>query len=71
MAPSWMVFLLFAGCSKALENTQASTVSQKCTEDTNTFLWELTQDRPKEYAVQSKCCCLFISVCLIVKSHLH
>ncbi|KAF3849194.1 hypothetical protein F7725_015691 [Dissostichus mawsoni] len=52
MAPSWMVFLLFAGCSKALENTQASTVSQKCTEDTNTFLWEITQDRPKEYAVQ-------------------
>ncbi|XP_039635368.1 O-acyltransferase like protein isoform X2 [Perca fluviatilis] len=46
-----VTFLLFAGCSVALENMQALTVSQRCTEDTNTFLWEIIQDRPKEYAV--------------------
>ncbi|XP_063745918.1 O-acyltransferase like protein [Eleginops maclovinus] len=52
MALSWMVFVLYVGFSKVLQNTQASTVSQKCTEDTNTFLLEITQDRPMEYAVQ-------------------
>ncbi|KAG8010776.1 O-acyltransferase like protein [Nibea albiflora] len=51
MALSWVAFLVFSVCSVALENTQASTVSQRCTEDTNTFLWEINQDRPKEYAV--------------------
>ncbi|XP_031716131.1 O-acyltransferase like protein isoform X2 [Anarrhichthys ocellatus] len=51
MAPGWVVLLLFAGCSVALDNKQAFTVSQKCSEDTNTFLWEINQDRPKEYAV--------------------
>ena len=51
-----VTFLLFAGCSVALENMQALTVSQRCTEDTNTFLWEIIQDRPKEYAVLSKYC---------------
>lgn len=56
MALGWVAFLVFAGCSVALENTQAPTVSQRCTEDTKTFLWEINQDRPKEYAVLSKCC---------------
>lgn len=52
MALGWEVVILFAGCSVALENTQAS---QRCGEDTNAFLWEINQDRPKEYAVLSKC----------------
>lgn len=56
MAPCLVAFLLFAGCSAALENKQATTVSQKCSEDTDTFLWEINQDSPKEYAVLSKCC---------------
>lgn len=56
MGLGWVVFLLLAGCSVALENTQALMVSQRCLEDTNTFLWEINQDRPKEYAVLSKCC---------------
>lgn len=51
----WVVFLLFEGRSVALESTQASTVSQRCMDDTNSFLWEIKQDRPKEYAVLSKC----------------
>ncbi|TNN85281.1 Nose resistant to fluoxetine protein 6 [Liparis tanakae] len=37
--------------SVALENKQASAVSRRCTEDTDAFLWEINQDRPKEYAV--------------------
>lgn len=57
MALGWVVVLLsFLGCSVAQENLQAS--SQRCVEDTNTFLWEMNQDRPKEYAVLSKCCWL-------------
>ncbi|XP_073333655.1 O-acyltransferase like protein [Pagrus major] len=51
MTPFWVVFLLFAGRSVALESMQASTVSQRCMDDTNNFLWEIKQDRPKEYAV--------------------
>ncbi|KAI3362236.1 hypothetical protein L3Q82_012560, partial [Scortum barcoo] len=51
MCLGWVVFPLLAGCSVALENTQALTVSQICLEDTNTFIWEINQDRPKEYAV--------------------
>ena len=58
MSLCWVAFLLFAGCNAALENTQALNVSQRCTEDTNTFLWEINQDKPKEYAVLSKCCWL-------------
>lgn len=57
MALGWVVVLLsFLGCSVAQENLQAS--SQRCVEDTNTFLWEINQDRPKEYAVLSKSCWL-------------
>ncbi|XP_044030924.1 O-acyltransferase like protein isoform X2 [Siniperca chuatsi] len=51
MSLGWVAFLLFAGCSVTVENTQAFTVSQRCMEDTSTFLWEINQDRPKEYAV--------------------
>ncbi|KAM8827474.1 O-acyltransferase like protein isoform 2-T2 [Spinachia spinachia] len=51
MAPCLVAFLLFAGCSAALENKQATTVSRKCSEDTDTFLREINQDSPKEYAV--------------------
>ncbi|KAM9338056.1 O-acyltransferase like protein [Symphorus nematophorus] len=47
----WVVFLLFAGCSVALNKTQYLTVSQSCMENTNAFLWEINQTRPKEYAV--------------------
>uniref|UniRef100_UPI0037E86879 O-acyltransferase like protein n=1 Tax=Semicossyphus pulcher TaxID=241346 RepID=UPI0037E86879 len=51
MALTWVGFLLFAGCSAALENMQGFTVSQRCMEDTKSFLLEINQDRPKEYAV--------------------
>uniref|UniRef100_A0A3Q1FIM1 O-acyltransferase like protein-like n=1 Tax=Acanthochromis polyacanthus TaxID=80966 RepID=A0A3Q1FIM1_9TELE len=51
MALSLVSFLLLVGGSAELENTQASAVSQRCMKDTNTFLWEITQDKPKEYAV--------------------
>uniref|UniRef100_A0A3P8TIB0 O-acyltransferase like n=1 Tax=Amphiprion percula TaxID=161767 RepID=A0A3P8TIB0_AMPPE len=51
MALSLVVFLLLVGGSAELENTQASAVSQRCMKDTNAFLWEITQDKPKEYAV--------------------
>ncbi|XP_040915261.1 O-acyltransferase like protein [Toxotes jaculatrix] len=51
MALGSLVFFLFAGCSLALENTESQTSPQRCKEDTNTFLWEINQERPKEYAV--------------------
>ncbi|XP_020498672.2 O-acyltransferase like protein [Labrus bergylta] len=51
MAMSSVVLLVFAGCSLALDNTQDLNVSQRCMEDTTTFLWEINQDRPKDYAV--------------------
>lgn len=53
MALGWEMVILLAGFSTALENTQA--LSQKCLMDTNTFLWEIKQAKPKEYAVKSKC----------------
>lgn len=53
MALVWVVLLLFAGVCVAVENTQA--LSQRCEDDTNTFVLEINQDRPKEYAVLSKC----------------
>ncbi|KAF0031579.1 hypothetical protein F2P81_016134 [Scophthalmus maximus] len=37
--------------SLELENTLNYTVTQRCEEDTNAFLWEINQERPKEYAV--------------------
>ena len=55
MALGWVAFLLFAGCSAVQEKTQAFNVSERCMMDTNTFLWEINQDRPEEYAVLSKC----------------
>uniref|UniRef100_A0A8D2ZZL5 O-acyltransferase like n=1 Tax=Scophthalmus maximus TaxID=52904 RepID=A0A8D2ZZL5_SCOMX len=51
MALIFLVFLLFAGTSLELENTLNYTVTQRCEEDTNAFLWEINQERPKEYAV--------------------
>ncbi|KAM4527682.1 O-acyltransferase like protein [Odontesthes bonariensis] len=51
MAFGWVVFLLLVGGSEALESSQVFNVSQRCMNDTNTFLWEINQDKPKEYAV--------------------
>lgn len=58
MALSSVIICLFAGCCLALENPQVFIVPQRCDEDTNTFLWEINQETPKEYAVISKCFCL-------------
>ncbi|XP_063746127.1 O-acyltransferase like protein-like [Eleginops maclovinus] len=60
MGLGWLVFLLFTVGSKATENMQAP-VSQKCKEDTNTLLWENTQDRP--YAVQIGCFSFLFTGC--------
>lgn len=49
-----VAFLLFVGGRGAVESTQTLTVSQRCLEDTNTFLREINQDEPKGYAVLSK-----------------
>ncbi|XP_058473472.1 O-acyltransferase like protein-like [Solea solea] len=51
MALCLVLFFLIAGTSLGLENTQALNVSQRCEEDTNTFIWEINQETPKEYAV--------------------
>ncbi|XP_053267847.1 O-acyltransferase like protein [Pleuronectes platessa] len=51
MALGFLVFFLFAWSSLELETTQALNVTKKCEEDTNAFLWELNQERPREYAV--------------------
>ncbi|XP_030004245.1 O-acyltransferase like protein [Sphaeramia orbicularis] len=48
-----VVLLLCSGCSSALdEQTQATAVSPRCLEDTNTFLLDMNQHAPKEYAVR-------------------
>ncbi|XP_060936507.1 O-acyltransferase like protein-like [Limanda limanda] len=52
MALGFLVFFLFAGSSLELETTQVLNVTTKCEEDTNAFLWELKQERPREYAVR-------------------
>ncbi|XP_061603694.1 O-acyltransferase like protein isoform X2 [Phyllopteryx taeniolatus] len=57
MALGWVSLFLLAGLtSRALLKTTQSLpnlpVSQKCAMDTNTFLWEIRQDKPKEYAVR-------------------
>ncbi|XP_054613448.1 O-acyltransferase like protein [Dunckerocampus dactyliophorus] len=51
MALGWVRLCLLAGLSRVLNRTQASAVSKQCMMDTDTFLWEINQDRPKEYAV--------------------
>uniref|UniRef100_A0A3Q1IX09 Nose resistant-to-fluoxetine protein N-terminal domain-containing protein n=1 Tax=Anabas testudineus TaxID=64144 RepID=A0A3Q1IX09_ANATE len=51
MALRCVLFCLVAGCSTALENTQTLNASQGCEEDTDTFLREIKQSSPKEYAV--------------------
>ena len=58
MALGWVTLVLLVRGSVALENPQAFNVSQRCMKDTNTFLWEINLDRPEEYAVLSKYCCL-------------
>ncbi|XP_071385520.1 O-acyltransferase like protein [Centroberyx affinis] len=52
MTLDWVVIVLVAGCSVVLEKTQALNVSERCMQDTEAFLWEINQDRPKQYAVQ-------------------
>uniref|UniRef100_A0A672HPR3 O-acyltransferase like n=1 Tax=Salarias fasciatus TaxID=181472 RepID=A0A672HPR3_SALFA len=51
MALGQAAFLLLVWGCVAVENAPASAVSQRCMMDTDTFLRELKQDRPKEYAV--------------------
>ncbi|XP_049594831.1 O-acyltransferase like protein isoform X1 [Syngnathus scovelli] len=51
MALGWTSLFLLAGLSTLIKTTRSLTVSEKCTMDTNTFLWEINQDQPKEYAV--------------------
>lgn len=58
MAPGWVVLFLLVGVCGALENLQTCNSSQRCMKDINTFLWEINQDKPKEYAALSKFCCL-------------
>lgn len=50
-----LVLFLSLSCSNgALGAAQDSPVSQGCMRDTNTFLLEVNQGHPKEYAVRSK-----------------
>ncbi|MEQ2277215.1 hypothetical protein XENORESO_021857 [Xenotaenia resolanae] len=51
MALGWIVFLLLVSGSVALGNLHNYNVSQRCMRDINSFLWDLNQDEPKEYAV--------------------
>lgn len=62
MAPGWEMVILLAGFGAALESAQL--LSHKCLMDTNAFLWEIKQARPKDYAVQSKCCSLVKMICV-------
>ncbi|XP_034047554.1 O-acyltransferase like protein [Thalassophryne amazonica] len=50
MALGCAVFLLFAGIAAVLATTY--NVSVQCMTDTNTFLWEINQKNPKEYATE-------------------
>lgn len=58
MARSYVLFFLLAGCSLAQENKQTLNTSRECEEDTSTFLREINQSSPREYALTSKCLCL-------------
>ncbi|KAM6902086.1 O-acyltransferase like protein [Xenentodon cancila] len=51
MALGWVLLVLLVGSGVALEKLQPFTVSQRCIKDINTFLWEINQDKPKDYAV--------------------
>lgn len=62
MAPGWVVLFLLVGVCGALEDLQTCNLSQRCTKDIDTFLWEINQDKPKEYAVLSKFCYLLQDV---------
>ncbi|KAM9820951.1 O-acyltransferase like protein-like [Neosynchiropus ocellatus] len=48
MAVGLLLLLLSTGCITAL---MKQNVTERCLMDTNSFLWELEQNRPKEYAV--------------------
>ncbi|XP_032424958.1 O-acyltransferase like protein isoform X1 [Xiphophorus hellerii] len=50
MALGWLVFLLLVSNSVALGNSLNYSILQRCMKDIDTFLWELNQDKPKEYA---------------------
>uniref|UniRef100_A0A3B5KSJ0 O-acyltransferase like n=1 Tax=Xiphophorus couchianus TaxID=32473 RepID=A0A3B5KSJ0_9TELE len=50
MALGWLVFLLLVGNSVVLGNSLNYSILQRCMKDIDTFLWELNQDKPKEYA---------------------
>ncbi|XP_057674837.1 O-acyltransferase like protein [Corythoichthys intestinalis] len=49
MALGWVSLFLLAGLQ--VKTTQSLAVSKKCAMDTNTFLSEMNQDKPQEYAV--------------------
>uniref|UniRef100_A0A3B3D8A4 O-acyltransferase like protein-like n=1 Tax=Oryzias melastigma TaxID=30732 RepID=A0A3B3D8A4_ORYME len=50
MAPGWVVVLLLV--KSAVTQEEAFVVSERCMKDTNTFLWEIQQDKPNEYVVR-------------------
>uniref|UniRef100_A0A3P9J8A9 O-acyltransferase like n=1 Tax=Oryzias latipes TaxID=8090 RepID=A0A3P9J8A9_ORYLA len=50
MAPGWVVVLLLV--RSAVTQEEAFVLSKRCMKDTGTFLWEIQQDKPKEYAVR-------------------
>ncbi|XP_008422732.1 nose resistant to fluoxetine protein 6 [Poecilia reticulata] len=50
MALGWLVFLLLVSGNVVLGNSLNYSILQRCMKDVNTFLWELNQDKPKEYA---------------------
>uniref|UniRef100_A0A3B3TX83 Nose resistant to fluoxetine protein 6-like n=1 Tax=Poecilia latipinna TaxID=48699 RepID=A0A3B3TX83_9TELE len=50
MALGWLVFLLLVSSSVVLGNSLNYSILQRCMKDVDTFLWELNQDKPKEYA---------------------
>ncbi|KAM8871897.1 O-acyltransferase like protein-like [Synchiropus picturatus] len=46
-----VLLLTVVSCCSALAEPQKQNISNKCMRDTNSFLWDLNQDNPKEYAV--------------------
>lgn len=52
MTLDWLAVLLLAWGCAAQDDSES--LSQRCEKDINTFLRELNQERPEEYAVLSK-----------------
>lgn len=52
MVRDWVAVLLLAWGCAAQDSSQS--LSERCAKDTRTFLRELNQERPAEYAVLSK-----------------